>query len=402
MPTRHILINGLSIGTGGGYTVGKELFRTIALARPDWAVTLYAIRGHKLHHELEAEALPPNCRMQWAPEITKNIRERVKFERGEMARWVNTSGIDGVLQLNAQLVRPFDPPTLAHFQDPMPYRREAWPPGLRGQVLTFLKRRANRASLRHAALCGWTSRYLRDLVCGYWDTRPEQSVVFYNGVPESWIEAASAGVPDWSGRPLEILSLSNVNPHKRQSLVIEALPRLVARPGMEKLVYRIVGNCPPAYQAHLESIAERCGVRDRVVIEGRVPLERVEECLRTARAFCLMSVCESFGIPAIEAMRYGTPAVVSDCCAHPEVCGDAAELVPMDDRDALADQMYEVLTDETKAEAMRRRGVENIKRFSWAAIGAHMAGCMDEMIQGFPNGKLAPMPPAPASSTPAA
>lgn len=400
MSSRHVMINGLSIGTGGGYTVGKELFRTIAQARPGWTVTLYAITGHKLHHELEAEDLPSNCRLEWAPENTKAIRDRVKYERGPMTRWVNSSGIDAVVQLNAQLVPGLNCPTLAHFQDPMPYRREAWPPGIRGQILTFLKRRANRASLKGAAMCGWTSMYLRDLICEHWDTWPEQSVVFYNGVPEEWIASAEAGLPDWSSRPMEILSLSNVNPHKRQDLVIKALPELVAMPGMAELVYRIVGNCPDDYRAYLEGVADAAGVRDRVVIEGRVPLERVEECLQNAKAFCLMSVCESFGIPAIEAMRYGAPVVVSDCCAHPEVCADAASLVPMDDISALARQMHEVLTDETKAEDLRRKGVENIKRFSWAAIGAHMADCVDEMIAGFPNGKLAPLPPAAAPATP--
>ena len=386
---KHVLINGLSIGTGGGYTVGKELFRTIALARPGWTVTLQAITGHKLHHELEREDLPGNCRLEWAPAEARGIRARVKFERGPMARWVNSSGVDAVVQLNAQLVPTFEPPTLAHFQDPMPYRREAWPPGVRGQVLTYLKRRANRASLERAALCGWTSEYLRELICGHHGVRPARSVVFYNGVPEGWIRAAEAGLPDWSSRPMEVLSLSNVNPHKRQSLVIEALPMLLAKPGMGDLVYRIVGNCPDDYRRHLEGIAERCGVKDRVIIEGRVPLERVEEALATARAFTLMSVCESFGIPAVEAMRFGTPVVVSDCCAHPEVCGRAAELVPMDDRAALAEKLHLVLTDSARAEELRREGVANIKRFSWTAIGAHMADCLDEMLAGFPGGDAA-------------
>lgn len=42
MPIRNVLINGLSTGSGGGYTVGNELFRHIAMARPEWWFTLAA------------------------------------------------------------------------------------------------------------------------------------------------------------------------------------------------------------------------------------------------------------------------------------------------------------------------------------------------------------------------
>ena len=59
-------VNGLAKGSGGGYTVGIELFRHIALARPEWKITLAVISGKPSHEEAKAPALPGNCNLPWA------------------------------------------------------------------------------------------------------------------------------------------------------------------------------------------------------------------------------------------------------------------------------------------------------------------------------------------------
>ncbi|MEZ0263687.1 MAG: hypothetical protein ACAI43_03090 [Phycisphaerae bacterium] len=54
MPAKpHILVDGLPVGSGGGYTVARELYRHVALARSDWRVT---IRGPG-----ERRARRPRC-----------------------------------------------------------------------------------------------------------------------------------------------------------------------------------------------------------------------------------------------------------------------------------------------------------------------------------------------------
>ena len=62
---------------------------------------------------------------------------------------------------------------------------------------------------------------------------------------------------------------------------------------------------------------------DRLVMTGAVRDSTVAALVQGARALVLPSRAEGFGLPLIEAMRLGTPVVLSDDAALREVAGDA-------------------------------------------------------------------------------
>lgn len=378
---RSVLINGLAIGSGGGYTVGVQLIRHLALERPDWTFTMALISGFPLHLQIREETFPENCRWLLAPGYAKPRVGRWYFERGEMARWAEAQSIDAVVQLNGMVIPTLKRPTFCHFLDPWPYRREAWD-GPLDVLIAALKRRGHRHALRHAAGLGFTSHYLRDLVFTASQVEPVRGDVLHAGLPEQWIDRAKREFSDWRARPLEMVTVSNVRRYKRQELVVQALARLAGRPGLESLRYTIIGDCPPENRRSLEALASRLGVSDRVRIEGRVSAARVQQAFSEAKCFVLMSVCESFGIPAIEAMTYGTPVVAADCCAIPEICGDAAELCTPDDLEQLTESLARVLTDADRADWLRRRGARRVQSFSWSNTARKMARSLEALGQG--------------------
>ena len=159
------------------------------------------------------------------------------------------------------------------------------------------------------------------------------------------------------------------------------MPALLKRPGLAKLRYRIAGHCPPEYAAHLKAVAKSLGVADAVILEGRVSRERIVELFSTARCYVLMSKCESFGLPAIEAMTFGTPVIAADCCAIPEVCGRAAQLCSMDDLPGLVNIIAKVVLDSELAEQMRLEGLNTLRRYSWANAGKQMAEALDSVAK---------------------
>src|SRR5205814_10273483 len=70
---------------------------------------------------------------------------------------------------------------------------------------------------------------------------------------------------------------------------------------------------------------------------GYQPPELFYELIRRAALLVFPSRYEGFGLPPLEAMRLGVPAVVSNAGSLPEVCGDAAVQVGPDDSRALAE-----------------------------------------------------------------
>lgn len=375
----HVLINGLSIGGGGGYTVARELLRHMAMARPSWRFTIALIDQHQLHMGFLDEQLPANCNLLWAPGAAARRLARLLYENNDLVRWCAANEATAVLQPNGMILPRLRLPTISHNQDPWPYRPEAWN-GPRDRLLALLKRREHRRAMRRANVYGWTSHYLEKLVCEAQRIRPKRSVVFPNGLPDSWINRADSGFTDWRTRPMELVTVSEVDPYKRQDLVIRAVAELVKRPAMRELRYRIAGGCKKAgYLDELAQLAVSLGIRDRVIIEGRVSDERVSEVMQGGRAFVLMSVCESFGIPAIEAMTFGTPVVVADCCAMPEVCGNAAVLVRPDNLQDLVAQLERVLIDENLADRLRTAGALRVREFPWSRTAASMAQHFDEL-----------------------
>lgn len=84
-----------------------------------------------------------------------------------------------------------------------------------------------------------------------------------------------------------------------------------------------------------------------------------------ASMLVLPSHYEGFGLPALEAMACGTPAIVSDRSSLPEVVGSAGLLVDPNDAESIADAMYRVLTDSDLRQRLREQGLTRAATFTW-------------------------------------
>ena len=64
-------------------------------------------------------------------------------------------------------------------------------------------------------------------------------------------------------------------------------------------------------------------------------------------------------------MNYGVPVITSDVSSMPEVAGDAALLVDPNDIPGLADAMNKILVNDDLRNALKSKGYERAKKFSW-------------------------------------
>ncbi len=161
------------------------------------------------------------------------------------------------------------------------------------------------------------------------------------------------------GDPPHILSIGTLTPRKGHDILIAALKQV------EHLTWRatIVGSATlnPATADALRRQVEALGLNDRVVLAGE--RDNARECLADADIFALASRYEGYGMVFAEALSQGLPIVACRAGAIPDVVGEEAGiLVPVDDVDAFAQALHDLLTDEplrqAKADASRRVGAQ--------------------------------------------
>lgn len=131
----------------------------------------------------------------------------------------------------------------------------------------------------------------------------------------------------------------------------------------------------PAERARLESLAPGA----RLVFHDGVSDDDYVELLRSATAFVHASRDEGFGIPILEAMSLGVPAVVADTTVFREVGGEPARYFPVGDAAALADAVRGL---EGEWAERSRASLAHAARWSWAESGARLAAFLERVVAG--------------------
>jgi len=98
---------------------------------------------------------------------------------------------------------------------------------------------------------------------------------------------------------------------------------------------------------------------------GYQPPELFYELIRRAALLVFPSRYEGFGLPPLEAMRRGVPAVVSTAGSLPEVCGDAAVQVDPDDAGGLAAAVARLMRSGPERAALAEAGRRRAAGFTW-------------------------------------
>jgi len=127
-------------------------------------------------------------------------------------------------------------------------------------------------------------------------------------------------------------------------------------------------RCPPLVVAG--GGASRAFAAKVSGMPGSVFLDHVSDGAIKAlyeHALCLVfpSRYEGFGLPPLEAMACGCPAIVSRAASMPEVCGDAALYCDPDRPDMLAANIRLLATDPALRARLIERGARRARLFSW-------------------------------------
>jgi glycosyltransferase involved in cell wall biosynthesis len=126
---------------------------------------------------------------------------------------------------------------------------------------------------------------------------------------------------------------------------------------------------------------KQLGISDKVFFTGYLPFDVFELLYNTAEIFVYPSYYEGFGMPNIEAMACGLPVITSNSSCLPEVVSDAAILFDPHDADELALKMELLVDNKELAEALRQKGFQRAKQFTWEGAGQKLYEIYEELLQ---------------------
>jgi glycosyltransferase involved in cell wall biosynthesis len=102
-----------------------------------------------------------------------------------------------------------------------------------------------------------------------------------------------------------------------------------------------------------------------VVTTGWVDDRHLHGLLASAEFFCYPSLYEGFGLPPLEAMAAGTPALVGNYPAASEVVGDLALIVDRMNPDDIAEKILQLANDARLRRRLAVAGKTHAASFTW-------------------------------------
>ncbi len=223
-----------------------------------------------------------------------------------------------------------------------------------------------RPACRRAARVLTVSEYSRTRILEWSGAPPEHVVNVGNGVSAEFQPDGPRHEP---GFPY-LLYVGNFRPHKNLGRLFEAFARAHC-PGLRLIV---VADPP----RDIEERLHRLRIADRTSFIRSISDEALAALYRGALALVLPSLVEGFGLTALEAMACGTPAIVSNTAALPEVAGDAALYIDPLDPECLSSAIECAADSPALRESLRTRGLERAKQFSWDRVAGRVLDILED------------------------
>ncbi len=178
-----------------------------------------------------------------------------------------------------------------------------------------------------------------------------------------------------------VLALGQHVLHKNFGTLLRAFHRHVAA-GSPDTFLLSAGGFNQETAGYREYI-EQHGLGDRVRLLGFVSDDRLRGLMQRAAVFAFPSVCEGFGLPALEALAAGVPVVCSNAGALPEVVQDAALTVSPFDADGLGDALNRALTDDALRSRLVAKGTARAQSMNWDRCADAYLQFVRETVQGY-------------------
>ena len=163
------------------------------------------------------------------------------------------------------------------------------------------------------------------------------------------------------------LYVGTLEPRKNITTLIKAFELFLAKhpkhPKHPNISLILAGAWGWKYKS-IEAAIQQSSYKKNIICTGYITDTQKIELLKNAIAFIYPSLYEGFGIPIVEAMRFGCPVICSNIGSIKEVAGDKAAYFNKNDANALCKLMNEIIINppnQIRKEAL----IKHSQKYTW-------------------------------------
>jgi glycosyltransferase involved in cell wall biosynthesis len=322
-----------------------------------------------LHHHNNRDLcydLVPNFHWLECPNFGENWPARLWWQFTQLGALLRELKAELIISTSGALVPGTGLPQIVIAQNPWCYIPQ-FHYSAADKLKAWLQRQGYRQAQKHAQAMFYNSNYLADIYEDKTEIKPKSKYIIYNGIYDSTFNQAKERKVSFTERNLEILTVSAMTEHKVIEEVVQSL-KILHQKGTKANLNLVGPWSNKIYRSKIENLINHLGLTEYVKITGKVSLKELYLFYSNARVFCLLSRCESFGIPAVEAQTFGTPTVLADVCASPEVAGPGGMVITPGDLEHGANCLQSLLTDQQTWQTYSAKALVNAERFRWEKV----------------------------------
>jgi glycosyltransferase involved in cell wall biosynthesis len=211
-------------------------------------------------------------------------------------------------------------------------------------------------------------------VVGMLDVPEERVVTIGTGVSELWHPPSDQEDPEGlvrssfpEIRPGYLFYTGGIDFRKNMERLLEAYADLESS---LRRRHQLVITCSmdPAGEQSLRTLIGDLGVDDDVVLTGFVPDETLLALYQASHLFVFPSLYEGFGLPLVEAIRSGVPAITADRASMREIVPDESLRFDPTDTGAITESIRWALTETDLRD--RARGIQSkaVEAYTWDTV----------------------------------
>ncbi len=236
-----------------------------------------------------------------------------------------------------------------------------------------------KAGMEAADVVITVSEMTKNIIVREYGIAPEKVRVVYNGIDEATAPSGSTSLPRL--RSLKragykfVLFLGRVTLQKGPDYFLRAAKRVLERNPNVLFILSGSGDM----DAQMMRMSGELGIGGRIFFTGFLHGAERHEVYRTADLFVMPSISEPFGIAALEAMKLGTPILISKQSGVSEVVNHALK-VDFWDVDEMANKILSVVGYPGLREALAENAAREAEMLTWRQAASKVTGIVNELV----------------------